>query len=60
LEERVKAEIEKRGWNMGAVMNAWRLLLVGELKGPSLFATAEILGKEEVLKRIESGISALD
>ena len=60
IEKRVKAEIEKRGWNMGAVMNAWRLLLVGELKGPSLFATAEILGKEEVLRRIESGISALD
>jgi hypothetical protein len=37
IEERVKAEIEQRGWNMGAVMNAWRLLLVGDLKGPSLF-----------------------
>ena len=59
IEEQVKAEIAQRGWNMGAVMNAWRLLLVGDLKGPSLFATAEILGKEEVLRRIESGIRIL-
>jgi glutamyl-tRNA synthetase len=59
LEERVKEEIGARGWNMGAVMNAWRLLLVGDLKGPSLFETAEILGKEEVLRRIERGISEL-
>ncbi|MCA1746807.1 MAG: glutamate--tRNA ligase, partial [Bacteroidales bacterium] len=59
LEERVKAEIAQRGWNMGAVMNAWRLLLVGDLKGPSLFKTAEILGKEEVLRRIEHGTKAL-
>ncbi|MCA1747877.1 MAG: glutamate--tRNA ligase, partial [Bacteroidales bacterium] len=59
LEERVKAEIDARGWNMGAVMNAWRLLLVGDLKGPSLFKTAEILGKEEVLRRIERGTKAL-
>jgi glutamyl-tRNA synthetase len=59
IEERVKAEIEEHGWNMGAVMNAWRLLLVGELKGPSLFATTEILGREEVLERIEQGIAKL-
>jgi glutamyl-tRNA synthetase len=59
IEKRVKAEIEARGWNMGAVMNAWRLLLVGALKGPSLFQTAEILGREEVLERIERGISKL-
>jgi glutamyl-tRNA synthetase len=59
IEERVKGEIEQSGWNMGAVMNAWRLLLVGDLKGPSLFRTAEILGKEEVLRRVELGISEL-
>ncbi len=59
IEERVKAAITEREWNLGAVMNAWRLLLVGELKGPSLFAMAEILGKDEVLRRVESGIKTL-
>ncbi len=59
IEERVKAEIAERGWSMGAVMNSWRLLLVGELKGPSLFATAEILGRKEVTDRIKRGIIAL-
>jgi glutamyl-tRNA synthetase len=59
IEQRVKGEIGARGWNMGAVMNAWRLLLVGELKGPSLFATAEILGRAEVIDRIHRGIKVL-
>ncbi|MDF1572572.1 MAG: glutamate--tRNA ligase [Bacteroidales bacterium] len=59
IEREVKAEIEAREWGMGAVMNAWRLLLVGAAQGPSLFHIAEILGKEEVLKRIETGINRL-
>ena len=59
IEREVKAEIEAREWGMGAVMNAWRLLLVGAAQGPSLFQMAEILGKEEVLKRIETGINRL-
>jgi glutamyl-tRNA synthetase len=59
IENEVKAEIEAREWGMGAVMNTWRLLLVGAAQGPSLFHMAEILGKEEVLKRIETGINRL-
>ncbi len=60
IEEVVKAAIETRGWGMGSVMNAWRLLLVGTSKGPSLFALAELLGKEETLKRIHKGIQLLE
>jgi glutamyl-tRNA synthetase len=59
IEREVKAAIEAREWGMGAVMNAWRLLLVGAAQGPSLFHMAEILGKEEVLRRIETGINRL-
>jgi glutamyl-tRNA synthetase len=59
IESEVKAAIEAREWGMGAVMNAWRLLLVGAAQGPSLFHMAEILGKEEVLRRIETGINHL-
>ena len=59
IEAQVKAAIESNEWGMGKVMNAWRLLMVGDLKGPSLFAMAAILGKEEVLRRIERGIAEL-
>ena len=59
IEHEVKSAIEAREWGMGAVMNAWRLLLVGAAQGPSLFHMAEILGKEEVLGRIETGINRL-
>jgi len=59
IEAQVKAAIETNEWGMGKVMNAWRLLMVGDLKGPSLFAMAAILGKEEVLRRIERGIAEL-
>jgi glutamyl-tRNA synthetase len=59
IEKKIKAEIELHGLGLGAVMNAWRLVLVGEMKGPSLFTMAEILGKEEVLLRIQQGINVL-
>jgi len=59
IEEIVKSVITERGWGMGAVMNAWRLLLVGTSRGPSLFILAEILGKDEVLSRIRTGIEEL-
>ena len=59
IEEIVKGEINAREWGMGAVMNAWRLLLVGTSMGPSLFHMAEILGKEEVIRRIKAGIQRL-
>jgi glutamyl-tRNA synthetase len=59
IESEVKSAIEAREWGMGAVMNAWRLLMVGTAKGPSLFHMAALLGKEEVLRRIEAGIKRL-
>ena len=51
IETKVKAEITTREWAMGAVMTAWRLLLVGAPSGPALFDLAETLGKEETIKR---------
>jgi len=56
IELSVKHEIEVNEWGMGAVMNAWRLVLVGTSMGPSLFQLAEILGKEEVINRIMKGV----
>lgn len=59
LETVVKAAIEENEWGMGAVMNAWRLALVGTSKGPHLFDIVEILGKEESIKRMNKAIEVL-
>jgi len=59
IEAEIKTAIERNNWNMGAVMNALRLLLVGTSTGPSLFVIAELIGKDEVINRIEKGISIL-
>jgi glutamyl-tRNA synthetase len=44
--------IEAKGYHLGNIMNAFRLALVGEAKGPHIFDITEILGKEEVIRRI--------
>jgi glutamyl-tRNA synthetase len=59
METTVKAAIEKNEWGMGAIMNAWRLLLVGTSMGPGLFDIAEVLGREEVIRRMKRGIETL-
>lgn len=56
VETVVKETITQNQWSMGAIMNAWRLLLVGAAKGPGLFDLAVFLGREEVLKRMNRGI----
>lgn len=44
---------EEKGLGMGKIMMPLRLALVGELKGPDVPYIMEILGKEEVLGRID-------
>ncbi len=55
----VKNWIEENGYHLGNIMNAFRLALVGEGKGPHIFDITEILGKEETLRRINNAIVAL-
>ena len=55
----VKSWIEEKGYNLGAVMNAFRLVIVGALRGPHMFDIIAFLGKEETLKRIGRGIEQL-
>ena len=40
-------------------MNAWRLTLVGECKGPHIFDITELLGLDETVRRIERGIESI-
>lgn len=55
----VKQWIEEKEYGMGAVMNAFRLLVVGALKGPHLFDIIELIGQEETLERIDQGLHEL-
>jgi glutamyl-tRNA synthetase len=58
-EMRVKAWIEEKGYNVGTVMNAFRLVIVGASRGPHMFDIISWIGKEETLRRIERGISII-
>lgn len=48
----VKAWITENNIGFGKVMQPLRLALVGDMKGPDVFAIMDIIGKEETLKRI--------
>jgi len=52
--------ITQKEYKMGAVMNAFRLSLVGESKGPHLFDIAGMIGKDETLLRIRQAIGILN
>ena len=58
-EEECKAWIESKGYHLGNIMNAARLALVGEGKGPGIFDITEALGKEESIRRIQRAIEVL-
>ena len=59
IEDAVKSWIAEKGYNTGAVMNAFRLVIVGASRGPHMFDIISWIGKEETLKRIEKGISVI-
>lgn len=59
VETAVKDAITSNEWGMGAIMNAWRLLLVGAAKGPGLFDLAAFLGRDEVIGRMKKGIGEI-
>ena len=55
----VRQWIESKGYKLGDVMNAFRLCLVGEGKGPGMFDISAYLGKEETLRRLRRAIEVL-
>ena len=58
-EEYVKQWCEKQEYGLGNVMNPFRLMLVGELKGPHMFEVTAVLGKEETIRRIDVALEKL-
>ena len=51
--------IADKGYHLGNVMNAFRLTVVGECKGPHMFDITELLGCDETVRRIQLGIDRL-
>ncbi len=51
--------IEQKEYKLGNIMNAWRLTLVGEGKGPGMFDISAFLGKEETIRRMKRAIEIL-
>ena len=58
-EEIVLKWITDHEYHMGNVMNAFRLTVVGECKGPHMFNITELIGKDETIARIERGIAEI-
>lgn len=59
LELQIKSYMEQQQLGMGHVMPVLRLSLVGTNTGPGLFDIIEILGKNEVINRIQRTIQQL-
>jgi glutamyl-tRNA synthetase len=55
-EEIVKAWIESKGYHLGNIMNAFRLAVVGESKGPHMFDITATIGKDETISRLNKAI----
>ncbi len=58
-EKVVEDWIAAKEYKLGNVMNAWRLALVGEGKGPGMFDISAFLGKEETIRRMQQAIEVL-
>lgn len=51
--------IEDKGYHTGNIMNAFRLAVVGEGKGPHMFDISWLLGKEETIMRLKRAVDVL-
>jgi glutamyl-tRNA synthetase len=60
-QERVVEEwIAAKEYKLGNIMNAWRLTLVGEGKGPGMFDISAFLGREETVSRMRRAIERME
>lgn len=59
IEEKLENQIRSNDWGMGKVMNTLRLFLMGRNSGPGVADIMAILGKKEVLQRINNAITHL-
>jgi len=59
IEKAIHQYVEDNGLSMGQVMNAWRLSLVGAGRGPGMADIASVLGREEVIVRMDKALKVL-
>ena len=59
LEPKVMEWIASKEYKTGAVMNAFRVTLVGAARGPQIFAITDMLGREESLRRARKAVESL-
>lgn len=59
LEPAVMQWIADKGYHLGNVMNAFRLTVVGECKGPHMFDITDLLGRDETIRRILRGADTI-
>ena len=59
IEKAFLNHLEDKGIGIGSVMPNLRLLLTGVGMGPSVFEIASLLGKEETISRIQTGLEKL-
>lgn len=59
-QQATKGYIQEKSLSMGKIMPILRIALCGTMKGPDLFETMELLGREETLLRLSSGIARIE
>ncbi|WP_353722255.1 glutamate--tRNA ligase [Dyadobacter sp. 676] len=59
IKEVLSASMDAAGIKMGKIMQALRLAVTGAGAGPDLMVIMEILGKDEVVRRLETALSRL-
>jgi glutamyl-tRNA synthetase len=59
IETAFKGFLEDNGYGFGKVMPGFRLCVTGKGMGPSMSAICSILGKEEVLSRMDKGLEQI-
>lgn len=52
--------IQKNELNMGQIMNCLRLSVVGDTKGPNMLDIMQVLGKDEILYRLDTAIEKIN
>ncbi len=57
VEGALKGYLADSGHKMGGIMPLFRLFVAGRMSGPGMFEVSELLGKAEVLRRIDRGLA---
>ncbi len=60
LEPAVMAWIADNGYHLGNVMNAFRLAVVGECKGPHMFDITDLIGRDAIVARIKAAVERIE